>query len=137
MKVRVQSSGRGFTILEMSMVVCLILILITMSFFGWRGVDTWKKGKAASESLRTAYIAQRAYLADNPTAKVANLTQAMLQPYLPNNAATFPVITSLTGATLAIRVNVSPPYATDGSATTGNRYDPSGSTTDLLWDVGE
>lgn len=119
------------------MVICLILILVSMSFFGWRGVDTWKKGKAASESLRTVYVAQRAYLADNPTAQVANLTQALILPYLPNNAVAFPAITSLTGAALNIRVNVSPPYATDGSATIGNRYDPSGSNTDLLWDVGE
>jgi prepilin-type N-terminal cleavage/methylation domain-containing protein len=134
MKAQVQESRRGFTLLELTMVICIMLVLAGLGLTGSKWVGDWKKARTASEGLRTVYIAQRTYLADNPTTQVANLTQAMLLPYLPNNAPAYPVITSLTGAALTIRVNVSPPYLTDGA---GARYDPSGSNTDSLWDVGE
>jgi predicted lipoprotein len=74
------------------------------------------------------------YLADNPTVLVANITAANVISYLPNRATTMPTVKSLTGATLTILVNQSPPVINNGS---GVCYDPSGSTTDSLWDVGE
>ena len=74
------------------------------------------------------------YLADNPTAAVANITAAQIIPYLPNRATALPRVTSLTGASLTIRVNATPPNVNDGA---GGVYDPSSSTTDSMWDVGQ
>jgi hypothetical protein len=45
-----------------------------------------------------------------------------------------PTVKSMTGATLSVIVNVSPPVINAGSGVT---YDPSGSNRDSLWDVGE
>jgi hypothetical protein len=74
------------------------------------------------------------YLADHPTAVVADITPAQVIPYLPNRATTMPTVRSLEKTTLNIRVDVTPPVIDNGS---GDIYDPSGSTTDSLWDVGQ
>jgi hypothetical protein len=74
------------------------------------------------------------FLADNPTVAVSAITTSNIVPYLPNRATTMPTVTSLTGTTLSIRVNVSPPVVNGGGSTT---YDPSGKSNDSLWDVGE
>lgn len=127
-------SKRAFTLLEMTIVILVLLLLVKVGLSSSNKLDQWKLGRAASETLRTVYSAQRMYLADNPTANVTSLTSALILPYLPNNAATMPTVKSLTGTTLSILVNVSPPFINAGS---GVRYDPSGSFTDSLWDVGE
>lgn len=118
----------------MTVVVLVLLILIGVGSKTLNGIDNWKLGREAGETLRTVHTAQRLYLADNPTALVANITATNIIPYLPNGVTTMPTVTSLTGATLNILVNQSPPVVNNGS---GVRYDPSGSTTDSLWDVGE
>jgi prepilin-type N-terminal cleavage/methylation domain-containing protein len=129
---------RAFTLIEMSIVIFVLLALMTTGFFVSNVVGQWKLGRDASETLRTVYVAQRTYLADNPTDAVTSLTHAKLLPYLPNNPTAFPTGKSLTSATLYARVNVSPPYfTTTAGGTSGTRYDPSNSTTDSLWDVGE
>ena len=125
---------RAFTLLEMSLVIMVMLALISTGLFVSKKMDDWKLGRQAAESLRAVYAAQRMYLADNPTASVANITPALLIPYLPNQATAIPTVKSLTGTTLTILVNVSPPVVNNGA---GVRYDPSGSYTDSLWDVGE
>ena len=128
----------GFTLLEMSMVILVLLTLISAGFYASTSYRDWSLAREASENLRSAYVAQRTYLADNPTTPVSSLTPAMLLPYLPNSPATFPTGKSLTGSTLTIRVNISPPYMTTSTGgTSGTAYDPSGSNTDSLWDVGE
>lgn len=124
----------AFTLLEMSVVILVLLALIKVGLFSSAKLDEWKLGRTASETLRAVYSAQRMYLADNPTADVTALTSALILPYIPNNVTTMPTVKSLTGATLSILVNVSPPVVNAGSGTT---YDPSGSTKDSLWDVGE
>jgi len=130
--------SRGFTLIEMSLVIFVLLALLTSGFYTSNVVGQWKLARDASETLRTVYVAQRTYLADNPTVPVTSLTQAMLLPYLPNNPATFPTATSLTSSVLHARVNVSPPYFTvTAGGIAGVPYDPSQSTTDSLWDVGE
>lgn len=130
--------SRGFTLIEMSIVIFVLLALMTSGFFVNNVVGQWKLGRDASETLRTAYVAQRTYLADNPTVPLTSITPAMLLPYLPNNPATFPTAKSLESATLYPRVNVSPPYMTTTSGgISGTRYDPSQTTSDSLWDVGE
>lgn len=116
------------------MVILLLLALVSMGFVSSRKMNEWKAGRAASETLRSVYTAQRMYLADNPTTNVADLTAVLVAPYLPNNVTVMPTVESLTGAKLTILVNVSPPIINAGS---GVSYDPSGSTKDSLWDVGE
>jgi type II secretory pathway pseudopilin PulG len=129
------SSKRAFTLLEMTIVIMVLIALISLGFFANNKMQEWKLGRAASETLRSVYSAQRMYLADNPTATVASLTNDLILPYMPNSPAVMPTVESLDGAALPIVVNASPPYADAGG---GVRYDPSGSsTTDSLWDVGQ
>ena len=123
----------GFTLLEMSLVIMIMMALLGTGLFISKKTDDWRLGRQASETLRQVYSAQKLYLADNPTASVSSLTGALLIPYLPNQATTMPTVTSLSGATLNIIVTVMPPVVNDG---TGQTYDPSGSSTDNLWDVG-
>lgn len=127
-------TSRGFTLLEMTIVIMVLLTLIKVGFSTSKAMDQWKLGRQASETLRTVYSAQRMYLADNPTAQVSAITDVLLIPYLPDNTTALPTVKSLTGGTLGIKVNVSPPVINSGS---GVAYDPSGSSTDSLWDVGQ
>lgn len=124
----------GFTLVEMTVVIMVLLTLLGTGLYVSQQYGNWQLGRAAGESLRTVYAAQRMYLADNPTAVVANITSAQVIPYLPSRATTLPTVKSLKGATLTIRVNVSPPNINNGS---GGIYDPSGSPTDSQWDVGQ
>ncbi|MCB1129717.1 MAG: type II secretion system protein [Verrucomicrobiae bacterium] len=124
----------AFTLLEMTIVIMVLLALVSTGLFVNNKMDEWKLGKQAGETLRTVYAAQRMYLADNPTAAVSSITNAKIIPYLPNQATTMPKVTSLVGTQLNILVNVSPPVINGGSGVT---YDPSGSSNDSLWDVGE
>lgn len=128
------SSKRALTLLEMTIVMLILLTLIGLGTFSSRKIGEWKLAREAGETLRSVYSAQRMFLADNPTTLVADITAAKLIPYLPNNASAMPTVKSLTGATLGILVNQSPPVINAGS---GVVYDPSGSNTDSLWDVGE
>lgn len=126
--------GNGFTLVEMTVVIMVIMTLLGTGLYVSKQYGNWQLGRAAAENLRTVYAAQRMYLADNPTAVITNITNSQIIPYLPNRATTMPTVKSLTGATLTIRVNVTPPNINNGS---GGVYDPSGSTTDSLWDVGQ
>ncbi len=127
-------SRSAFTLLEMTIVILVLLTLAGVGVFSSKQMNQWKHGRPAAETLRTVHTAQRMYLADNPTTLVANITAANLIPYLPNNATAMPTVKSLTGSTLSIIVNQSPPRINNGS---GVVYDPSGSSTDSLWDVGQ
>lgn len=124
----------GFTLVEMTVVIMVMMTLLGTGLFVSKQYGNWQLARSASEDLRTVYAAQRIYLSDNPTTVVTNITPAQIIPYLPNRAAALPTVKSLTGATLSIRVNVTPPNINDGS---GGIYDPSGSATDSLWDVGK
>jgi type II secretory pathway pseudopilin PulG len=132
---------RALTLLEMTIVIMVLLVLVKMGFSASSMIDRWKLGRAASEDLRSVYSAQRMYLADNPITPVADLTEAMLIPYLPNRGAVAPAtlmsafqpIKALAGANLGFNINVSPPVLVQGGAV----YDPSGGARDSLWDVGE
>ncbi len=124
----------GFTLLEMTVVIMVMLTLIGTGLYVSRQWTNWQLGRLASEELRSVYAAQRMYLADNPTASVGTLTNANLIPYLASRAAAIPQVKSLEGNMLSIRVTVSPPNIISGS---GGVYDPSGSTKDSLWDTGQ
>lgn len=126
--------SKGFTLLEMTVVIMVMLALMGMGLFTFKKMDEWKLGRAASETLRSVYSAQRMYLADNPTVQVNTLTNAMLLPYMPGNITVMPTVPNLKGVSLGFIVNVSPPVINNGS---NAAYDPSGSPRDSLWDVGE
>ncbi len=134
----INRSHRAFTLLEMTIVIMVLLALVSIGLFTSTKMDEWKLGRAASETLRGAYAAQRMFLADNPTVAPSAITDALVLPYMANNASgtltVMPKVKSLTGASLGILINVSPPVINAGS---GVAYDPSGSNTDSLWDVGE
>lgn len=131
-------ANKAFTLLEMTIVIMVLLALVKIGLFSSRRMDEWKLGRAASETLRGVYSAQRMLLADNPTMAPAAITDALVLPYMASNAGGTPVelpkVRSLTGTSLGILVNVSPPVINAGS---GVPYDPSGSIRDSLWDVGE
>ena len=132
------SSRGGFTLLELSLVICVLITLLSFGFGLSSAITNWKLGRTGSETLRGAYIAQRTYLADHPTTAVNTLTPAMLLPYLPGGPAAFPTCKSLTNQTLYVQVNVSPPVlSTTAGGIAGPTYDPSGKANDSLWDVGE
>jgi type II secretory pathway pseudopilin PulG len=125
---------KAFTLLEMTIVIMMLLALVKVGLFASSKMDEWKLGRAASETLRSVYSAQRMYLADNPTVSVGSLTSELVLPYMTNNTVVMPTVTSLLKTNLPIIVNVSPPIINAGS---GVAYDPSGSNRDSLWDVGE
>ena len=127
------SQMRGFTLIEMSVVLCVLLALMSTGIYFSSKISEWQAGKEAAEQLRGVYAAQRMYLADHPTTAVASLTEANLIPYLPNNPGAMPTVLSLDKEELGIKVTVSPPVLTLADAV----YDPSGNSGDSLWDVGE
>ena len=124
----------GFTLIEMTVVILVLLTLMGTGLFVSNQYSIWQKGRTASEELRNIYSAQRLFLADNPTKAVADITTADIIPYLTSRATVMPTVKSLTGASLTIKVNVTPPVIDDGS---GGTYDPSGESLDSLWDVGQ
>lgn len=124
----------GLTLIEMTVVILVMMTLLGTGLFVTKQYGTWQLARAASENLRTVYAAQRMFLADNPTTIVADITPAQIISYLPNRGTALPTIKSLSGTTLTIKVNVTPPVIDDGA---GGVYDPSGNATDSLWDVGQ
>ena len=79
-------------------------------------------------------MAQRSYLADHPRKAVDSITTNDLIPYLPSGGSALPRVEDLNGNSLSYDVTKSPPILTEAG---GGVYDPSGSSTDSLWDVGE
>jgi hypothetical protein len=71
------------------------------------------------------------YLADNPATDITTLTQANLLAYMPQGK--WPTLPSVNGQTPTVNFDVFPPVA----VLNGSTYDPSGSPTDGLWDVGK
>jgi prepilin-type N-terminal cleavage/methylation domain-containing protein len=129
---------QGFTLLEMTIVIMILLALVKLGLFSSKKMSEWQLGRAASETLRTVYAAQRMYLADNPTKQPAALVPTDILPYMAGNSngtmTSLPTVKSLTGTQLSIIVTTSPPTINAGN---GVSYDPSGSTKDTLWDTGE
>jgi type II secretory pathway pseudopilin PulG len=129
-----QLPAKAFTLLEMTIVILVLLTLVSVGMFSSKKMREWRLGREAGETLRSVYSAQRMFLADSPTTRVVDITAANIIPYLPNNVTSIPTVKSLTGDTLGILVNQSPPVINAGGNVV---YDPSGSNTDSLWDVGE
>lgn len=124
-------SEHGVTLVELAITIGVIIILATIVSLSVQPFIAYRDGRAAGESLRAVKAAQLMYLADNPATPVNTLTQAMLLPYMPNGA--WPTLPKVGSQQPTINCAVFPPVATLGGAT----YDPSGSPTDGLWDVGQ
>ena len=132
-----QLGPRGFTIIEISLVIGLILSLLAIGgLLGANVVRDWRMGKDASLALQAVYAAQRSYLADHPTSDIAVADwDTDLVPYLPTgwSAATIKAIEGLDGEDLEPDTTVMPPVFLDGATP----YDPSPPGDNALWDVGE
>ncbi len=123
----------GFSILEVTVVIVVLLTLIGVSVLALGGYKEWKLGTEASRVLRMVYNAQRTYLAEHPTESVSSLTAEKIIPYLSDNSTALPTAQALDDSVLTVDVTVSPPILVGGD---GNNYDPSGDADDGLWDVG-
>jgi prepilin-type N-terminal cleavage/methylation domain-containing protein len=129
--LRASRSKGGFTLVEMSVAIGVMLILIGAVSLAIQPYLAYRDGRTAGEMLRSVKAAQLMYLSDNPSTPVTSLTQALLLPYMPNG--TWPSLPSVGGQVPTINCAVFPPLAT----LNGTTYDPSGSPSDGLWDVGQ
>ena len=123
----------GFTLVELTVAIAVILILVGAASLAVKPYYAFRDGRQAGETLRAVKAAQLMYLSDNPSALLTSLTLGStgnLTPYMPSGAS--PTLPSVNGVTPTINCTVFPPVAVLGGAT----YDPSGSSTDGLWDVG-
>lgn len=127
------SAARGFSLVEISLVIALLLALSTFAGLTVTSVRNWQRGKDAALSLQAVFAAQRAYLADHPTANIALVSSAQLQAYLPEGWSAMPSFTGLENEAITLDHTAMPPrlYAN------GAVYDPSGKTDDGLWDTGK
>ena len=123
-------SSRGTTLVELSITIGVIVILTGIVSLCVSPFLAYQDGRAAGEALRSVKAAQLMYLADHPATNISNLTQGMLLPYMPQGS--WPTLPKVNGQSPTIQCNVFPPVAMLG----GGTYDPSGSPTDGLWDVG-
>jgi type II secretory pathway pseudopilin PulG len=124
-------SNRGTTLVELSVTIGVIVLLAGIVSISVQPFMAYRDGRAAGEALRSVKAAQLLYLADHPATPVNSLTQALLLPYMPNGA--WPTLPKVGTQTPTINCTVFPPVAGLG----GGTYDPSGSSTDGLWDVGK
>jgi hypothetical protein len=132
MKSGLSSRSRfGFSLIEVAVTIGGILALAGIVSLGVKPYSAYRDGRAAGEMLRSVKAAQLMYLADNPSTAVTSLTQAGLLPYMPNG--TWPTLPTVNGQQPTIDCTQFPPKAILG----GGPYDPSGSLTDGLWDVGQ
>jgi prepilin-type N-terminal cleavage/methylation domain-containing protein len=120
----------GFTLVELTVAIAVILVLVGAASLGVKPFYAYRDGRSAGEMLRAVKAAQLMYLSDNPSTAVTSLTSALLLPYMPNG--TWPTLPTTSTGVPTVNCTVFPPVAVLNNAT----YDPSGSTTDGLWDVG-
>jgi len=124
-------SKSGFTLVEMSVVIAVILVLVGVASLGVKPYFAYRDGRAAGEILRAVKAAQLLYLSDNPSASVTSLTSGPtgnLVQYMPQG--NWPTLPSVNGVVPTINCAVFPPVA----VLNGTTYDPSPSSG--LWDVG-
>ncbi|MBP6600579.1 MAG: type II secretion system protein [Verrucomicrobiales bacterium] len=125
-------SERGFSLVEMSLVIALMLALASIVTFSVSTVTEWKAGRDGAEKLRAVYISQKSFLADQPSKSIATFTPGELIPYLPGNPGAMPSAVTKAGQALTINVQVMPPVFRIGDTV----YDPSETRSDGIWDVG-
>ncbi len=126
---------RGFSLIEVSLVIALLLGLSVGMGYGVSSVQRWKKGKDGALGLQAVYAAQRAYMADHPTSSIATVSLPQMLSYLPQGWSSLPTAKGLEDESLTLDFAVMPPRWLAGTASTV--YDPSDKPDDGLWDVGE
>jgi len=90
-------SPNGFTLLKMTVALMVLITSLGIGIFVSTKYGERQVGRAAYEELRFVYAAQLMYLADKPTAVVADITTVLIIPYLANRATTIPTVKSLEG----------------------------------------
>ena len=120
------------SLVEVTMVIGIMLTLASIITYSIGSMTDWKKGRSASEQLKSVYIAQKSYMADHPTTSPSSIGSSDLIPYLPGNPGSMPEAQSLNDEDLDLKFTVMPPVFELG----GTTYDPSDSAEDGLWDVG-
>lgn len=149
--------SRGFSLVEISLVLGLLLGLMVVVGVGAVQVQDWKRAKNASLAAQAVMAAQQAYLADHPTTVVTPVGAAgdvrfdlatmgdgggpltaaafseRLRGYLPRGWSAIPVAEGLDDEPLTLDFVRMPPRWQHG----GSDYDPSAATDDGLWDAGE
>jgi prepilin-type N-terminal cleavage/methylation domain-containing protein len=124
----------GFTMVELSIVLGVLVLLAGLASLAVPPFISYVQGRQAGEALRAVKAAQLMYLADNPATTLTSMTQTQAQtalsPYLPNGQ--WPTLPSVTGGTPTINCTVFPPVP----VLNGSTYNPTGSTTNGLWNVG-
>lgn len=128
------TKSAGVTLIELTVVIMVVLSIMGATMYFAGNIGEWNKGKKAATALREVYAAQRSFLADNPRRSVSSITSGELISYLPSGGASLPAVEDLNGNALSYDVGVSPPVLMGAG---GSVYDPSGSSKDSLWDVGE
>jgi type II secretory pathway pseudopilin PulG len=130
--LRPRFNARGFSLIEITLVIGLMLGLLAIGGFSMDAIQDWNKGKNASLALQAVYSAQRSYMADHPTADISDIDATTLEGYLPTGWTTMPTMTGLEDQALTLDHTVMPPvFLKDGAS-----YDPSKTTKDGLWDTG-
>lgn len=124
--------NRALSLIEITLVIGVMLTLVSIVTFSVGSIMEWRKGRDAAEKLRAVYLAQKSFLADQPSKSFATFTDAELIPYLPGRPGAMPVQLGMDGEALVINVQQLPPIFSNGV----DQYDPSGSSSDGLWDVG-
>ena len=135
MKLYNQTKLRAFSLFEVILAILLVAIVsgtIMKRNTSSSKADAFKVGQI----LRQVQQAQRAYLIDHASEglTVADLAASAADfqaNYFPGGV--LPELPSIEGATLTINFTVQPPVVTNG----GTTYDPSASTSDGQWDVGQ
>lgn len=118
--------------MEITLVIAIMLTLAGIVTYSVSSMTNWKNGREGSEKLRSVYLAQKTYLADFPSKSFATFTAAELIPYLPGRPGSMPTAKTTSNQVLTLNFQVMPPVWNLGSTA----YDPSGSLTDGVWDVG-
>lgn len=127
-------SRPGLTLIELTVVIVVLLALVGAFFASSGSIGDWQKAKEASSILRDVEVAQREFLANNPQRAVSTLSVGEVAQFLPGSPSALPTVQDLNGNTLTINQAASPPVLIESG---GSTYDPSGSPTDSLWDVGK
>jgi prepilin-type N-terminal cleavage/methylation domain-containing protein len=128
MKRLLITSKNGFTLIEMAVVIATILVLAGAASLGIKPYYDYRDGRAAGETLQTVNAARLMYLSDHPATDLANLTQDDLLPYMPTANGVWPLLPPINGVRPTIDFTHFRVVST---------LDPSPSTTDGLWDIGQ
>jgi len=125
---------KGFTLIELTVVISVILILAGGSLFYTNVYRDYIRGVEAGLELKTIYSAQREYLADRPATDTSTFvfdTATNLRGYLPAGYV-LPTVEALDGSNLTINMTLPPTFSNGGSI-----YDESRSRNDGIWDAGQ